>query len=83
MAPHGECGGATVLEILSADEGVFLEQVLDIPKREWVANIHHHGQADDLGRRLEVAEDAGVANTAELDALPVSGKPIFPLTLPS
>ena len=39
-----------------------MQQVFDIPKRERVAHIHHHRQAEDLGRRLEVAENTGVAH---------------------
>lgn len=33
-----------------------MEQVLDVPKRERKADVHHHGQADDLGRSLEIFE---------------------------
>ena len=35
----------------------FVEQVLYIPQRKREADIHHHCEADDLGRRLEVAEN--------------------------
>src|SRR5690606_28835863 len=45
--PHG----------LVADvDAAFVQQVFDTPQRERKADVHHHRQADDLGRRLEVAE---------------------------
>ena len=34
----------------------FVEQVLDVPKRERKPDVHHHRQADDLGRSLEIFE---------------------------
>ncbi len=34
----------------------FMKQVLDLPQRQRKSNTHHHGQADDLGRGLEIAE---------------------------
>ncbi len=54
-----------------------VQQILDVPQRERIPDIHHHREADDLGRGLEVAEDAGVAHPVRLAALPASGKPIF------
>jgi hypothetical protein len=32
------------------------QQILDLAERQWVAHIHHHRQANDLGRRVEIAE---------------------------
>jgi hypothetical protein len=52
-------------------------QVFHIPKRKRVSNVHHHRQADDLGRRFEVPENAGVAHAVRLAALPSGGNPIF------
>jgi hypothetical protein len=60
-----------------------VQKVLNVPQRKRVADIHHDRQADDLGRGLEVAENARVAHAARLAALPISRKPIFYLTLPS
>jgi hypothetical protein len=34
-------------------------QILDVPKAEREAHIHHHNQADDLRRRVEIAKRAG------------------------
>ncbi len=59
-----------------------VQQVLHVPQRERVADVLHDRQADDLGRGLEVAENAGVAHSGPASALPVSGKPTFPLTVP-
>jgi len=30
-----------------------VQQVLDVPQRQRVADVHHHGQADDLGEALQ------------------------------
>ncbi len=60
-----------------------VQQILHIPQRERVANIHHHREADDLRQRLEIAKNAGAAHPIRLAALPVSDKPIFPLTVPA
>jgi hypothetical protein len=32
------------------------QQILDLAERQWLAHIHHHRQANDLGRRVEIAE---------------------------
>lgn len=37
-----------------------VEQVLDIPQRQRVADVHHYRQADDLGVGSGIAENAGV-----------------------
>lgn len=31
-----------------------VEQVFHVPKRQGKADLHHHGQADDRGRSLEI-----------------------------
>ena len=33
-----------------------VQQIFDIPKREWKPNIQHHRKADDLGAGLEILE---------------------------
>ncbi|MCX7342214.1 MAG: hypothetical protein NT037_17210 [Hyphomicrobiales bacterium] len=53
-----------------------VEQVLHVPERERIADIHHDRQADDLGARLEVSKDAGVAHAIEASAAHPDGKPI-------
>jgi hypothetical protein len=53
------------------------KQVLNIAQRQRVADIHHHRQADDLWRCLEVAEAAGVAHPLRLAAHPYDRNPIF------
>ena len=58
-----------------------MRQVFLAPQRERKADINHHRQADDLRRRLEVAEDAGVARASE-DSRARSGfDPTFHLIL--
>ena len=32
------------------------QQILDLAQRKRIPDIHHHRQADDLGRRVEIAE---------------------------
>ena len=34
----------------------FVQQILHIPERQREPDVHHHGQANDFGRCLEVAE---------------------------
>ena len=58
-------------------DAALVQHVLDIPKRDWVADNHHNRQADDFRRRLEVAENAGAAHGDRLTALPASHKPFF------
>ena len=58
-------------------DSALVQQVLDIPKRERIADVHYHRQADDLGRSLEVAKNAGIAHPVRLAARPVTGNPIF------
>lgn len=33
-----------------------LQQIFDVPKRQWKTNVHHDGKADDLGDSFEVLE---------------------------
>jgi len=37
-------------------DATFVEQVLDVSKRQREPHVHHDREADDLGRRLEVLE---------------------------
>jgi hypothetical protein len=54
-----------------------VQQILDIPQRKRIADLHHHREADNFGAGLEVAEDAGITHAARLAALPANDKPIF------
>jgi len=31
----------------------FMENIFDLPQRQWIADIHHQSQADDLGEVLK------------------------------
>jgi len=37
-------------------DAALIEQILDLPQRQRETDLHHHRKANDLGRRLEVAE---------------------------
>jgi len=54
-----------------------VQKVFDVPQRKRISDVPHHCQADDLGRGLEVAENARACHPVRLAALPVSRKPIF------
>jgi hypothetical protein len=54
-----------------------VQQVLDVPQRQWVSDVHYHRQADDLGRRLEVAKDVRVAHAWEAIGRYSERKPIL------
>jgi hypothetical protein len=58
-------------------DAALVQQVLDIPQRQRIPDVHHHRQADDLGLRLEVAEDARVAHARKAIGSPPRYKPIF------
>jgi hypothetical protein len=51
-------------------DATLVQNILDIPKRKRKPNIHHHGQTDDLGARLEVAERAVFCHPQRLSARP-------------
>ena len=60
---------------LVADIDTALEQqVLDLAQRQRVPDIHHHRQADDLGRTIEIAEWISHPTTLRTDPAPL--KPI-------
>ena len=54
-----------------------VEQILHIAERQWEPHIHHHRQADDLGRRLEIAKRADRAHVRTLRNRPRPLKPGF------
>ena len=61
---------------LMADVDTALEQqILDLSQRQGVADIHHHREADDLGRTVEVAE--GISHLEKLWTPHLRIKPFF------
>ena len=44
----------------------FVQQVFDVSKRKGEPDVHHHRQADDLGRGLEITEGAGFCHFVSL-----------------
>src|SRR5918994_7774671 len=52
----------------------FEQQILDLPQRQWIADVYHHREADDLGRAVEVAE--GIAHSPRLRTALTRLKPI-------
>ena len=50
-----------------------VQKILDVPQREREPNVHHHGQADDLGTGLEIAKGKRCVMIESYgDALPTS-----------
>ncbi|MFT7494728.1 MAG: hypothetical protein ACI9RO_002184 [Alteromonas macleodii] len=39
-------------------DAMFVRQILNLPKKKWEMDIHHHSQTNDFGARLEVAKRA-------------------------
>src|SRR4030042_5858811 len=61
---------------LVADVDAPLEQdILDLSQRQWIADIHHHREADHLGRAVEITE--GIAHRRRLRILARRLKPIY------
>lgn len=44
-------------------DAALLQQVLDVSQRKWKPDIWHNRQADDLGRRLEIADRVGFGHS--------------------
>jgi len=51
----------------------FKQKILDLPQRQRIPDIHHHRQADHLGRRVEITEC--IFHPQRLRAATVSLKP--------
>jgi hypothetical protein len=67
--------------LLADVDAALVQKILHVPKRKWEPKMHHNGQTDDLGARLEVAKGAGFCYPVTLvGANPASNK--VPLTLP-
>jgi hypothetical protein len=50
------------------------EQVLDLAQRQWITDIHHHREADYLGRTVEISE--GISHRGKLRNFQFRLKPI-------
>ena len=60
---------------LVADVDVPLEQnILDLSQRQWIADVHHHREANHLRRAVEITE--GIAHRRRLGMSPARLKPI-------
>ncbi|WP_282168757.1 hypothetical protein [Ruegeria atlantica] len=51
-------------------DAALVQKIFNIAKRKRKPNIHHDGQTDDLGARLEVAKRAASCHPATLSARP-------------
>lgn len=49
-------------------DAALVQQILGVSQRQWEADVHHDRHANDLGRRLEVTERAGLAHAQRLGA---------------
>ena len=47
-------------------DAAFVKQVLDIPQRKRIPDVHHSVQADDLGRCFEIAKWVCVIHSLKL-----------------
>ena len=60
--------------LMSDIDATLMEQVFDVPQREWKPDVHHHRKADDLRARLEVAKRAAFSHAQTLRATSWSSK---------
>ena len=51
-------------------DAAFMQQILHIPQRQRETHIHHHRQADDLWRRLEIPKGAVFCHSQTLRDIP-------------
>jgi len=51
-------------------DAAFVQKIFNIAKRKRKPNIHHDGQTDDLGARLELAKGAGFCHPVTRNARP-------------
>ncbi len=59
---------------MADDDAAIMQQVFDIAKRPWVADVQHHRKADDLSAGLEVTERGALGNLFRLDDGPAGLK---------
>ena len=55
----------------------FVQQILHVPKRKSISNVHHHRQADDLWARFEVLEWVTFCHPETLNCHPARLKLVF------
>jgi hypothetical protein len=58
-APAGAFALTAPDSLMAEVDPTFEQQVFDISQRQRKPYVHHHDQADDLGRRVEIAKRAG------------------------
>ena len=75
-AEHRHSGGRALIN------EPLMQQVLDIPQRERVADIEHHRQANDFGARLKVPEEGALGYLIRLGDSPILLKELA-LTTPT
>ena len=56
------------------------QQIFDLPQRQRIADVHHHREADHLGRTVEITE--GIFHPQRLRAKPAGLNPICSDTAP-
>ena len=61
--PHSAAGGVHIRLVADIDTALG-QQIFNLSQRQRVADIHHHRDADDLGRTVEIAE--GISHPAKL-----------------
>jgi len=54
-----------------------MQNILDVLQRQRVAQLHHHREADDLGRRFDVAEGARIAHGVKAIGTRAGHAPIY------
>ena len=72
---QGFCDGWNKWEGQADIDPSFMKQVLNLPQRQRKSDIHHHCQADNLGRANELAE--WIAHCRRLRNLARTLKPIY------
>ncbi len=56
-------------------DAAFEQQIFDMPQRQRIADVHHHREADHLGRAVEISE--GIAHRRKLQTAAPRLKPIW------
>ena len=57
-------------------DAAFMEQVFDIAKGQWEAELQHHCQADNLAARFEIAKWIRFGHVQPLQIRPARLKPV-------
>ena len=56
-------------------DAAFEQEVFDLAQRQRIADVHHHCEADDLGRTVEITK--GIVHGRRLRELGFRFKPVF------